>query len=167
MSDQVHPRDHLGDRVLDLETGVDLVEGEAAVGQEELDRAGVEVADRAEPADRGIDQAGAEAPVDGGRRSLLDELLMTALDAAFPFDESDGIARIEQDLYLYVPRPSEVFFEEEVRVPEVRKRDAASRLKRRREFGRSVDPRHPDPAAACGRLEDHRVSDFRCHGARL
>src|SRR5881628_2348598 len=92
---------------------------------------------------------------------------MTALDAAFPFDESDGIARIEQDLDFHVPCPSEVFLEEEVWVPEVRERDAASRLKRRREFGRSVDPRHPDPSAARGRLEEHWIAEFRRDDACL
>src|SRR6266705_2317213 len=92
---------------------------------------------------------------------------MTALDAAFPFDESDAVAGIEQDLHLDVPRPSEVFLEEEVRVPEVRERDATSRLERCREFGRSVDPRHPDAAAARRRLEEHRIPDFRRDAARL
>src|SRR2546427_13156663 len=92
---------------------------------------------------------------------------MTALDAAFPFDESDGIARIEQDLDFDVPCPSKVFLEEEVRVPEVRKRNAASRLKRRCEVGRSINPRHPDPAAARGRLEEHRIPDFRRDRERL
>ena len=66
LSDQVHPGDHLGDWVLDLETGVDLVEGEATVVQQELDRASVAVSDRSEPPNRGIDQAGAQPRVDGG-----------------------------------------------------------------------------------------------------
>src|SRR3989442_15616563 len=92
---------------------------------------------------------------------------MTALDAAFPFDESDGIARIEQDLDFHMPCPSKEFLDEEVRGPEVRKRNAASRLKRRREFRRSVNPRHPDPAATGCRLEQHRIAVFLHDDSRL
>ena len=66
-----------------------------------------------------------------------------------------------------MPRPSEVSLKEEVWVPEVRERDATSRLECRREFGRTVDPCHPDPAATGRRLEEHRIPEFRRDGARL
>src|SRR2546427_5345897 len=92
---------------------------------------------------------------------------MTALDAEFPCEESDGIARMEQVLDSHMPCPWKLFLEEEVRVPEVRKRNAASGLKRRREFRRSVNPRHPDPAATGCRLEQHRIADFRRDDSRL
>ena len=51
-SDQVHPDDQLGDRVLDLEPGVHLEEEELAVLVEELDGAGVDVAARLGHLDR-------------------------------------------------------------------------------------------------------------------
>ncbi len=51
--DQVEPGDALGDRVLDLQPGVHLQEVELAVGREqELDRAGADVADRPGRGDR-------------------------------------------------------------------------------------------------------------------
>ena len=52
--DQVEVGGHLGDRVLDLQPGVDLEEGERPLARvvEELDRAGAAVADRERPAAR-------------------------------------------------------------------------------------------------------------------
>src|SRR5207245_10382777 len=38
---------------------------------------------------------------------------------------------------------------------------AAGLLERRREFVRPLDDAHPPPAAAVGRLEDHRVTQLR------
>ena len=48
------PRDHLGDRVLDLQAGVHLEEEELAVLIDELDGAGVVVADGLGGLDRGL-----------------------------------------------------------------------------------------------------------------
>ena len=60
---EVEPGDELGDGVFDLEPGVDLQEGEASVGEEqELDRAGVDVADGARRRDRGRPQLGPLLP---------------------------------------------------------------------------------------------------------
>src|SRR5436309_7355306 len=87
LSHQVHPGHHFRDWILHLEPGVDLVEREAAVVQQELDRAGIAIPKAAESPHRGVDQAGTEASSHGGRGRLLDELLMTTLDAALPLDE--------------------------------------------------------------------------------
>ena len=58
---EVEAGDELGDGVLDLEAGVDLQEGEAPVGQEEeLDGAGVDVADGAGRGDRRGAELGAQ-----------------------------------------------------------------------------------------------------------
>ena len=66
--DQVEPRDQLGDRVLDLEPGVDLEEVEVAGGGEhELDGPGALVADRLARGDRGLAQPLPQPVVD--RRS--------------------------------------------------------------------------------------------------
>jgi len=102
-------------------------------------------------------RAGTQAPSHRRRWGLLDELLMTALDAALPLDEPHAAPRIKQDLHLHVPGPTEVFLHEKIGISEVRECDATSRLERRRDLRRSIDPRHPDPTAARGRLEEHRV----------
>ncbi len=52
--DEIDAGDHLGDRVLDLEAGVHLEEEELAVLIDELDRAGVVVADGLGDLDRGL-----------------------------------------------------------------------------------------------------------------
>src|SRR2546428_6843454 len=85
---------------------------------------------------------------------------MTTLAAALPLDEPDAVPRIKQDLHLHVPGPTEVLLHEKIGISEVRERDAAGRLERRRDLRRSIDPRHPDPTAARGRLEEHRVPDL-------
>src|SRR5437867_2869123 len=164
---EVHARDHLRDRVLDLEPCVDLVEGEAAVVEQELDRACVAIPEGAQRPDRRVDQKGTEASSHRRRGCLLDELLMASLNAAFPLDEPHAVPRVEQHLHLDMPGPKEVFLQEQVRVPEVRERDALGGLERRCELGRSVDPRHPDATAARGRLEDHRISEIGRDGPRL
>ena len=59
--DQVEVGGHLGDRVLDLEPGVDLEEGEGPLARvvEELDGAGADVADRdGEPLGRRLELVG-------------------------------------------------------------------------------------------------------------
>src|SRR5437667_11589205 len=57
----VHARDHLRDRVLDLEPRVDLVEGEAAVVEPDLDRAWVARGEGAQRPDRRVDHRGTDA----------------------------------------------------------------------------------------------------------
>ena len=64
-ADQVEAGDRLGDRVLDLQAGVDLEEDELALGgEQELDGAGTDVADRLAQRDRRRGQAGPQHLVD-------------------------------------------------------------------------------------------------------
>src|SRR5437867_10689506 len=97
-----------------LEPGVDLVEREAAVVQQELDRAGITIPEAAQSPYRGVNQTGTQASSHRGRRRLLDQLLMTTLDAALPFDEPHAIPRIEQDLHLHVTGPPQVCLHEQI-----------------------------------------------------
>src|SRR5712691_2318995 len=157
---QVHPGHRFRNRMLDLEPGVHLVERVAAVVQQELDRARIAIPEAAQSPHRGVDQAGTEASSHRGRRGLLDELLVPALDAALPLDEPDALPGIEQDLHLHVPGPTEVLLHEKIGIFEVRECDTAGRLERRRDLRRSIDPRHPNPTAARSRLEEHRVPEF-------
>ncbi len=78
--DQVQSGDGLGDRVLDLETGVHLQEPEPAVlGEQELGGTGAGVADRAGRVHRRGVQGRADVVRDPGGRGLLDHLLVAAL----------------------------------------------------------------------------------------
>ena len=66
LADQVDARDLLGDRVLDLQPGVDLEEEELVGGvvDQELDGAGRPVAEGAGQAQRGVAHGGAQVGVD-------------------------------------------------------------------------------------------------------
>src|SRR5438093_11922630 len=84
LPDDVDARDELAHRVLDLQARVELDEEEAAVRPEqELERAGVPVADGAAGALGGGLHRLARLGRKRGRRRLLDQLLVTALDRAF------------------------------------------------------------------------------------
>ena len=84
--DEVDAGDHLGDRVLDLQAGVHLEEEELAVLVDELDRAGVVVADGLGRLHRGLAHRLLDAVGQARRRRLLDQLLVTALRRAVRVD---------------------------------------------------------------------------------
>ena len=90
--------------MLDLESGVDLQEPGRAVGAaEELGRRGVLEAGRGGDPDRQVVQVASFVRRQPGRRRLLDELLVTALERAVPLaDGDDAAGRIPQELDLDV-----------------------------------------------------------------
>ena len=111
LADQVDVGHLLGDRVLDLEPGVDLQEIELAgvVVEQELDRARRPVADRAGQPHRGLTHPGPQIGVHRGRRRLLDDLLVAALYGTLPFAEMDAVAvGVGQDLDLDMAGPGHV-----------------------------------------------------------
>ena len=111
--DQVDAGDHLGDRVLDLDPGVDLDEVEVVVGvDQELAGAGVDIAGGLRQPDGGLAELGADLERQGRRGRFLDELLMAALERAIAVPAVDDVAvRIGQDLDLDVARPVDEFLE--------------------------------------------------------
>src|SRR5690606_14490192 len=110
--DQIEPGAHLGHAVLDLEPGVHLEEVElAALRGDELDGAGADVAGGGHDAQGALVErlpaglARLSLEERGGRRGLLDDLLVPALDAALALAERDGAALpIAQHLHLDVAR---------------------------------------------------------------
>ena len=111
--DQVDPRDHLGDGVLDLDPGVDLDEVEIVVGvDEELAGAGVDVAGLSGQPDGGLAQPRADLQREGRGGRLLDELLMAALERAIAVPAVDECAvLVGEDLDLDVARPIDELLE--------------------------------------------------------
>ena len=70
----------------------------------ELDRSRADVSDRSRGGDRSLSHFAPQGSVERGAGSLLDDLLMTPLDAALPFEEVDHVARaVAEDLELDVP----------------------------------------------------------------
>ena len=114
--DDVDAGDEFGHRVLDLDARVHLEEEEVAlVVEQELERAGVGVLDRA----RGVDDRAAElAPHllgHGDRRPFFEQLLMAPLDRALALAEvDDGAVVIAEDLELDVARVLDVLLEVDV-----------------------------------------------------
>ena len=93
LAHEVDAGDLLGDRVLDLQAGVDLEEGDVAVGaDEELAGAGADVAGRAQDRLGRPEQLGVLLVGEEGGRGLLDELLVAALQRAVARGDDDDVA---------------------------------------------------------------------------
>ena len=167
--DEVEPGDELGDRVLDLQPGVHLEEPEPPVRvEQELDGAGPDVADGRGGGDRGVGHPPAQVGVDGGRRRLLDDLLVAALDRALPLVQRARRCRGCR------------------RTPGSRRGGRARRSARRTRCRRRTRPRppasaaarasssspsvrtiaHAPPAAAGRRLDEQRQADLAGVGRR-
>ena len=111
---QVDAGHHLGHRVLHLDAGVHLHEVEAAVAvEQELDGAR---RSRSRPPRRAppprLPIFCAQLRGQGGRRGLLDQLLVPALDRALALAQVDHLAvLVAEDLELDVPRLDEVLLQ--------------------------------------------------------
>ena len=161
LAHEVEPGDHLGDRVLHLDARVHLHEEVLAVlGEQTLDRSGGDVAGGARGVDADAADACAQLLVDGGRRRLFDELLMSPLDRAVAFAEMDDVAvRVREDLHLDVPRIDDELLDVHVGIREVRLALPARGLERALRIVRTGDLLHPLAAAARGRLDQQRIPD--------
>ena len=167
LAHDVDPGHHLRDRVLDLHPGVHLQEVVRAVrGQESLDRPRRAVADGPRGLDGDLADLRAQVVVDGGRRRLLDELLVAPLDRAVALAEVDDVAVVVgEDLHLDVAGILEVALDVHRRVGEVRLPLAPRGLVRPLDlFGRARDL-EPFAAAARRGLDRDRVTDLLGGGA--
>ena len=121
LAHQVDAGHRLGDGVLDLEPRVDLEEEELArvVVHQELDRARGVVAERPGEAQRRLAHGLAQRGVDPGRRRLLEDLLVAALDRALALAEMHEVAvGVAQNLDLDVTRARHVALQEDAVVTE-------------------------------------------------
>jgi len=106
--------------MLYLKTGVDLEKVEASIRREdELDRAGVLIANRFAARDGRSAHLVSKHLVQRRRRRLLDDLLVPALDRTLSLVEMNQIAvAVAEDLDLDVARPRDVALEEHAIVAE-------------------------------------------------
>ncbi len=119
--DDVDAGDHLGHRVLDLDARIDLDEVELAGVRvlQELDRARVEVADRAADAQRQLAQLAPLRVVEEDRRRALDDLLVAPLHGAVALEQVHEVAvRVAEDLHLDVARAPHELLEVDLVVAE-------------------------------------------------
>ena len=161
---EVEARDRLGDRVLDLQARVHLHEVERAVGvlrvEEELDGAGIDIADRPRRLHRNLGQAAARGRRQPGGGRFLDDLLVAPLHRALAFEHvDDATMGVGEDLHLDVARPRDAFLDQHPARAEGAPALTPRRRQRRREIPRPVDPAHALAAAAGGGLDHHRVAE--------
>ena len=169
LAHDVDARHQLRDGVLDLEPTVHLDEVERAVGpDEELERAGVAVADRAaRPLDGRLHLLACRR-VEGGRRRLLDELLVPALDRALALAEGEHAAvGVAEHLDLDVTSRRDELLDVHGAVSERRLRLGTRRLERTLELVVGLDEAHPLPPAPRRGLDQHRKAGLRCRTAEL
>ena len=99
--------------------------------------------------------------VDDGRRRLLDDLLVAALDRALAFAEvHDGAVCVADDLDLDVARVVDVALEEHRVVAEGGARLALGARDGLEEFGLVAHDAHAAAAAAVARLDQHGPADL-------
>jgi hypothetical protein len=158
--DQVETGHQLGHRVLDLEAGVHLQEvGLARVGvEQELDGAGVDVADL--PGQRHRRPGDLAAHLGGDRRGrrLLDHLLVPALGRAVALEEVDDVAvGVGQHLDLDVPAALDVLLHQDGVVTEGGERLPLGRRDGLAELLGGAHDAHPLAPAAGRGLDEHRI----------
>ena len=139
LADQVDAGDLLGHAVLDLEAGVDLEERDGAVPRDqELARAGADVAGLAQDRLRGLVELGDLVVGEERRGRLLDQLLVPPLERAVAGRDHDDVAvLVGEALRLDVARLVEELLHEALAAAERRHRLAHRRLERVGDLARS------------------------------
>ncbi len=155
--DDVDPRRHLGDPVLDLEPGVHLEEVVLTVGiQEKLDGRGIVEIDGPCDATGAVEESVPRLLVDRRRGGLLNELLVPPLDTAVPLTEHGQVSvAVAEQLDLDVPGRCEQAFGIDRPIPEGRDCFAPCRDQRLAETVRGVHASHP-PSPTAGRCLQHQ-----------
>ncbi len=159
--DEIEPEHHLGDRMLDLQARVDLHEIEiAGLADDELDRAGVDVVERARGRDRGFAHLRAQLGRHERRGRFLEHFLVAPLRRAFALVEMHDVAvRVAEHLELDVARALDVAFEQHAIATECVLRFAAAAVEIRGEFARGAHDAHALAAAAVRGLDHQRKTD--------
>src|SRR5439155_11974748 len=141
-----------------------LEEVEAAVAvEEELDGAGVHVADGPRRGERRPDELGTQARGHGRRRRPLDDLLVTALDRAFALAQMEERAvPIAEQLDLDVPGADEEALEVDPAVAECALRLARGRRECVGQLPLAPDRPHALATPTCGSLDPHGVAEAAC-----
>ena len=153
---------HLGDRVLDLQARVHLEEVEPAVlVEQELDRAGVGVADRSRDGGRRRRHRRAQRRRHGERRRLLDDFLMTPLNRALALDErQDGAVMRRRAAALRCGAAASAGARDTPRHRRTPRRPPiAPRARRPAEIRRIEDRAHAFSAAARHGFHEQRIAD--------
>ncbi len=169
LADQVDAGDLLAHAVLDLQTRVDLEEGDRAVDADE-ELAGARALVARLPQDRlgRRDQLGILRVAEERRRGLLDELLVAALQRAVAGRDDDDVAvRVGQALGLDVTRPVEEPLDEALTAAESRNRLAGRGLEQLRDLLERACDLEPAATATERGLDRDRQTVLSCEGDDL
>ena len=165
LGDEVDPVDELRDRMLDLEARVHLEEIELTFAVDEFHGSCIDVSNCSRGRHRCLAHPRARLRVDDGRRRLLDDLLVAALDRALALTEVDDVAmRVGKHLDLDVPRLLEIALEKDGVVAERSLRRALCSVECAAQFLLVASDAHADATATGARLDQHRVPDLRGGG---
>ena len=159
---QVDAGHDFGDRVLDLDTGIDFDEVElAAIDiEQELDGPGAAISHRLAESNGRLADPLAKVVRERDARRDFDDLLVPPLHGAVTLPQVDEVAvRIAEDLDFDVLRPRYVPLEKHVRPAERRCRFALRFREPTFELVGSGDDAHPPSAAAEARLDHDGVAD--------
>ena len=161
--DEVDAGYFLRDRVLHLQARVRLHERERGLRAErlavhqELEGAGVAVADPPGELDRRGADPVAERARQAGGGGELDELLVAPLDAAVAFPEMHGLGPVTEDLHLYVAGARQQFLDVERAVAERRGGLGTATLERGGQCAGVCDGADAPAAAARDGLDHERA----------
>ena len=156
--------------MFDLDARIDLDEVVAAAihVHQELDRAGMGVADLATEFQRGFAQLRARGVVEVGCRGALDHLLVAALHRAVALEQVDQLAvRVAQHLHLDMAGAAHQLFEVHLVVAERGQRLAPAGGQLFVELGFRFDDSHATSAAAPAGLQHQRIADGQRLAPRL
>ena len=106
---QIQAADLLGHRVLHLQAGVGLDEGEAVAGHQKLHRAGAAVADCPAQTQGGVDQGLAQVFVQVGAGRHLHDLLPPSLNAALPLPQMRQPVAVAEQLHFHMAGFGQIF----------------------------------------------------------
>ena len=161
LRDDVEAGHQLRDAVLDLEPGVDLEEpGRAVRPAEELGGGRVLETGGGRDPDRAVVQIAPLVGRQAGRRRLLDQLLVAALERAVPLPDRDDAARcVAQQLDLDVAGRPDDALQVDRAVAERGQRLGRSGGQRGGQVRRGRDPSHAAAATAGRGLDQDREAD--------
>ena len=159
---QVDPGNLLGDRVLHLQTGVDLEEADGPVqADEELAGSGTDISGLLEDGSGGLVETGQLLVTEERRRGLLDELLVTTLQGAVTGrDDLHGAVLVGDALGLDVTRLVEVALHETLAASESSDGLAHRRLVEMDDLVHRASDLEAATAASEGGLDSDRQAVF-------
>ena len=165
-NDEVNIRHLFGHGVLNLDARVHLDEHVPTLAlacgiEQELHRAGVDVADRLRKRDRIAIHGIADLGVKIGRRGDLNHLLVATLHRAVTLEQVDGFAgRVSKDLHFDVAGPNDSLLNEHPRVTERAVGFAHGFFECGAEVVAMLNPTHATPTTTGNRLGEDRESDL-------